>query len=90
MAPEVRKRLEELAPCFEGNQNDCVMGTANRLSADRAKKIVAQELARGLDSKPWEGDFELVAFPPEEEPEKFCRQFNDAYPCGTLAWRQRR
>jgi outer membrane receptor protein involved in Fe transport len=54
-APEVRKRLEELDDCFAFPAN-CNQ-PANREDANKAKITVAQELAEGLDSEPWAGDF---------------------------------
>jgi outer membrane receptor protein involved in Fe transport len=58
-APEVKKRLIELAPCFAGVPDvpqPCNL-MPNRLSANQAKIKVAHELANKLDEKPWAGDF---------------------------------
>ncbi|MBW2401388.1 MAG: TonB-dependent receptor [Deltaproteobacteria bacterium] len=59
-APEVKRRLIELAPCFEGTPGkplgDCVLAQ-NREQANDAKIQLAEELARDLDSEPWVGDF---------------------------------
>jgi outer membrane receptor protein involved in Fe transport len=71
VAPEILARLYELAPCarprpgrarlFEGTCNDrrsspfFVAGDRERLNA--AKIQIAKELAEGLDSDPWAGDF---------------------------------
>jgi len=67
-APEVRQRLETLAPCLKGTpgkpNGTCLdlnpEGTTrekNLKSLNDAKLTVARELARDLDSKPWAGDF---------------------------------
>jgi iron complex outermembrane receptor protein len=57
---EVVKRLEKLAPCFEGIPGK-PLGTCedeeNQASANAAKITVARELAEDLDSAPREGDF---------------------------------
>ena len=66
--PEIRERWEELAPCFIGvpgrPDGTCRFGlpfgqasAEVKAQADAAKKQTARELAAGLDSKPWEGDF---------------------------------
>lgn len=52
---EIRNRLLELAPCFATN---CAFGSlGERVAANQAKVKLANELARELDSEPWEGDF---------------------------------
>ncbi len=60
-APEVAQRLAELADCFKdapGTPGGTTCDQpANREAANAARVKVAKELARGLDSKPWEGDF---------------------------------
>jgi outer membrane receptor protein involved in Fe transport len=54
LAPEVRRRWAELAPCYAGF--DACQG--GRDPAFNAAKIqVAEELANHLDAEPWEGDF---------------------------------
>jgi outer membrane receptor protein involved in Fe transport len=55
-APEVEERLEELAPCFAG-RGTCFLPPDTRELGNAAKIQVANELAQGLDSKPWAGDF---------------------------------
>ena len=57
---EVVQQLEVLADCFEGVPGK-PLGTCNDeenlKSANDAKITVAEELAEGLDSEPWAGDF---------------------------------
>ncbi len=59
---EIQARLIELAPCF-ANGGDCrtvnnrFLPLAERLAANEAKIQLANELAKNLDSEPWEGDF---------------------------------
>ena len=58
--PEIRKRLLELAPCNEGTPGfpgGSCLKAENRAANNAAKTKLAKELARDLDSKPWEGDF---------------------------------
>ncbi len=62
--PEVQKRLEQLAPCFKGvpgNPDGTCNRAENRESANAAKLAVMNELARGLDSEPWAGDFNICS-----------------------------
>lgn len=69
---EVIQRLAELAPCtaeinpINGKRNTCRTFQPGETAADvledralenRAKIQIARELARDLDDKPWEGDF---------------------------------
>jgi outer membrane receptor protein involved in Fe transport len=64
---EVKQALTSLAPCY---QNGFGYQTAQGCTADindprfaqldLAKRVVANELARNLDRKPWEGDFNRV------------------------------
>ncbi len=60
---EVQARLEQLAPCMKGvpggPQGAC--GIADRADVNAAKLQVANELAQHLDSKPWEGDFNICS-----------------------------
>jgi len=68
-APEVRKRLYELAPCMQGvprfPDGDCgrpaskpqAQKDAEKKAENDAKIQVANELAQDLDSEPWAGDF---------------------------------
>jgi iron complex outermembrane receptor protein len=67
-APEVKQRLEALAPCLKGSPGKpfgtCLdlnpVGTtreANLALLNAAKLTVARELAEELDSQPWAGDF---------------------------------
>jgi len=59
-APEVAKKLIELAPCkagFPGKPGGDCRAPANRKSGNDADIQVARGLARHLDSKPWIGDF---------------------------------
>jgi outer membrane receptor protein involved in Fe transport len=60
---EIEQRLIELAPCF-ANGGDCRIGPnfqflplEERLAGNEAKIQLANELAKNLDSEPWEGDF---------------------------------
>jgi Tfp pilus assembly protein PilX len=43
-----------------------------------------------LVARPWEGDYVPASLPPLESSGQFCRQFDAAADCGTMAWRQRR
>jgi outer membrane receptor protein involved in Fe transport len=70
-APEIRERLIELAPCNESlpgfPSGTCFrlidpftgLPTDNRAVDNAAKIQLADELAQGLDSEPWAGDFNL-------------------------------
>ncbi len=66
-APEVQTRLEQLAPCLKGvpgfPAGTCEQAgpqqAANQALLNRAKFIVAKELAQELDSDPWAGDFNI-------------------------------
>jgi outer membrane receptor protein involved in Fe transport len=54
---EIRQRLNELAPCVAAGT--CQQPPVeNRLAFNLAKIQLAEELARQLDSEPWEGDFD--------------------------------
>lgn len=54
---EIRARLFELAPCLANPDNCRSRPRAERIAANEAKIQLAQELAKNLDSEPWEGDF---------------------------------
>jgi len=62
---EIQQRLEQLAPCLKPipgrPTGTCDLGgpdqAANRALVNRAKIIVANELAQDLDTRPWQGDF---------------------------------
>ncbi len=60
---EIRRRLEELAPCFKAERNaidpngTCNRTPEGRASANAAKLQVMKELSQHLDSDPWAGDF---------------------------------
>lgn len=41
-------------------------------------------------ARPWQGEYQAADFPAPAVPGGFCRQFDPAVPCGTLAWRQRK
>jgi hypothetical protein len=41
-------------------------------------------------ARPWGGEYQPALYPAAQPPGLFCRQFDPAIPCGTLAWRQRR
>ena len=59
-SPEITRRLESLAPCnkgIPGFPNGTCLQVANRESNNNAKIVLARELARNLDSEPWQGDF---------------------------------
>jgi iron complex outermembrane receptor protein len=98
MAPEIKERLIELAPCRAGIPGAPGVGGpgpcdraptavgSDRAGNDRAKRIVQQELANGLDSRPWEGDFNICSSKPEfRDPSgQFCnpdkgKTRNDTY-----------
>ncbi|MBT8048881.1 MAG: hypothetical protein HKN57_00640 [Xanthomonadales bacterium] len=52
-----------------------------------ARSVVVTET---IVARPWEGDFSAGPYPPNGPVETFCRQFDDVYACGHLAWRQTR
>jgi hypothetical protein len=54
----------------------------------RTSRTVA--VTEAIYARPWEGDFEAGAYPPDGPPHGFCRQFDRKYDCGKLSWRQRR
>jgi len=60
---EITRRLLELAPCnvgFPGFPNgNCNLSAEGRASDNAAKIQLANELARDLDSEPWQGDFNI-------------------------------
>jgi outer membrane receptor protein involved in Fe transport len=64
--PEVLKALSALAPCFLPNGLDTCASRvtapngASFVALDRAKQIVARELARNLDNEPWQGSYNRV------------------------------
>jgi len=47
-------------------------------------------VTESIVARPWGGDFEPMPFPADGPVTQFCRQFDPAVPCGTLAWRMRR
>jgi len=47
-------------------------------------------VTESIIARPWDGEFEPMPFPSDEPSGAFCRQFDPAIACGTLAWRQRR
>jgi outer membrane receptor protein involved in Fe transport len=60
---EIRARYAELAPCSvsrPGFPDGTCFQPANRAQDNSAKVRSAKELARGLDSQPWAGDFNLT------------------------------
>lgn len=58
---EIRNRLIALSPCYRDNTcvraNGRFQDPAIRAGFNRAKVQLAQELAEGLDTAPWKGDF---------------------------------
>ncbi len=58
---EIRRRLDQLAPCLNalsGNPSACnLLAFDERIAANDARRRVARELARDLDSEPFAGDF---------------------------------
>src|SRR5262249_45657676 len=73
LTPEVRHRLTEMVPCFNYGiaqadldpsqrcpTNITNLQTPDGMALDIARSIVARELARDLDKRPWEGDFNRV------------------------------
>jgi outer membrane receptor protein involved in Fe transport len=71
-AGEVQARLEQLAPCLKGvpgsPQGTC--GIEDRADVNAAKLQVAEELAQNLDSKPWEGDFNICSPDRDIDPDR--------------------
>ena len=47
-------------------------------------------VVEAIVARPWEGEFEIAAYPPAEGLGPFCAQFEGSRPCGVQAWRQRR
>jgi outer membrane receptor protein involved in Fe transport len=64
VAPEIRARRIELAPCNEGipgfPRGTCNQTLAGLEDDNDSKTQVANELAQNLDSEPWVGDFNLT------------------------------
>ncbi len=66
IAPEVIRRMNELAPCYNNAFNLTItcgppVGTnPSFVQLDNARRQVANELARNLDERPWSGDFDFV------------------------------
>ncbi len=58
---EIRQRLDELAPCFNAltttPERCALLNFDGRIAANDARRQVAKELARELDSDPFAGDF---------------------------------
>jgi Tfp pilus assembly protein PilX len=47
-------------------------------------------VTESIIARPWGDGVEPGLFPSDGQAGAFCRQFDPAIPCGTLAWRQRR
>jgi len=47
-------------------------------------------VTESLVARPWEGAYQPAPYPPQSDSPPFCRQFDEAVPCGRLAWRQRK
>lgn len=67
LTPEVRHRITELVPCFGYGvpggftcSNSTNPTSPDFQALDIARQLVARELARDLDDRPWEGDFNRV------------------------------
>jgi hypothetical protein len=58
-----------------------------RGSARNPGSVVVTE---SIVARPWGGEYQPAAFPPQEGSAAFCRQFADRLPCGVRSWRQRR
>jgi len=71
-APEVRARLEQLAPCLKSTPGRPLgtCGNADRADVNAAKLQVANELARDLDSEPWAGDFNMCSADKDIDPDR--------------------
>ena len=60
------------------------------LSRGTGKHPGSVAVTEAIVARPWEGDFHAASFPEEGSGTPFCNQFPGQYPCGTMAWRQRR
>lgn len=47
-------------------------------------------VTESIIARPWGGDVEPTPYPADGPVTAFCRQFDPAIPCGTMAWRLRR
>jgi len=86
--------IEELRyePVPEGTTTAAVSGVGYYRVLARGTGSGDETLAitESIIARPWEGEYEPAPFPPNEPSGAFCRQFDPAIACGTLAWRQRR
>jgi len=60
------------------------------VSRGDARQAGSIAVTESIVARPWQGDYRVADYPPQPGSERFCRQFDPAVPCGTLAWRQRR
>ena len=74
----------EAAMAFEG------VGYYRVLARGRGLHPRSVAVSESIVARPWGGDFEPAAYPPEAPRDSFCGQFDAALPCGRLAWRERR
>lgn len=54
------------------------------------KQAGSVAVTEAIVARPWQGAYRAAEFPPQAIAPPFCRQFDAAVPCGTLAWRQRK
>jgi Tfp pilus assembly protein PilX len=71
-------------PVFQG------LGWYRVLSRGTGRQAGSVAVTEAIVARPWEGDFEVASFPAGSSSATFCSQFSEDFPCGTLAWRQRR
>lgn len=59
----------------------------SRGTGRNARSVVVIET---IAARPWDGDFQPGAYPPEGPGPEFCDQFEGRYDCGRMSWRQLR
>ena len=73
---------------FRGYELDARRRPMLRYQIERAGVTVA--VTEAIVARPWHGDHEPAAYPPEGPLRAFCAQFDNALPCGVLSWRELR
>lgn len=74
----------EAARAFEG------VGYYRILARGRGLNPRSVAVSESIVARPWGGDYEPAAYPPDAPGNSFCGQFDAALPCGRLAWREQR
>jgi Tfp pilus assembly protein PilX len=57
----------------------------SRASGKRKSSIAVTEL---ILARPWEGDYSVAPYPPDQQSPGICEQFSQDISCGVLSWRQ--